>query len=61
MTLVRKVDGKVEALRDELRTMLGTSVGLDQDRVVVNGVTRQVVIKGHYKMEVERFLRERRF
>lgn len=61
MTLVRKVDGKVEALRDELRTTLGTSVGLDQDRVVVNGVTRQVVIKGHYKMEVERFLRERRF
>ncbi|KAK3054822.1 54S ribosomal protein img2, mitochondrial [Extremus antarcticus] len=61
LTLVRKVDGKVEALRDELRTTLGTSVGLDQDRVVVNGVTRQVVIKGHYKMEVERFLRERRF
>ncbi|KAK5173013.1 uncharacterized protein LTR77_003135 [Saxophila tyrrhenica] len=61
LTLVRKVDGEVETLRNDLRRMLGKRVGLEDERVVVNGVTRQVVIKGHYKPEVEKFLRERRF
>jgi hypothetical protein len=44
-------------LRDELRD----KVGLDEKRVVVNGLTGQVVIKGFVKGEVLRFLRERRF
>ncbi|KAK3718708.1 54S ribosomal protein img2, mitochondrial [Vermiconidia calcicola] len=58
LTLVRKVDGDKECLRDELRAVLG--LGRKED-CVVNAVTGQVVIKGHWKGMVERFLRVRRF
>jgi large subunit ribosomal protein L49 len=61
LTLVRKISGEVGVLRDALRETLKLSVGLDKDRVVVNERTRQVVIKGQYKDQVVRFLRERRF
>ena len=57
LTLVRKVAGDVEALRDQLRDGLG----LLKERCVVNGVTRQVVIKGHMKPDVVNFLRQRKF
>jgi large subunit ribosomal protein L49 len=61
LTIVRKVDGDLVALRDELRGVLGQQVGMDPDRVVVNGLARQVVVKGLVKGVVERYLRERRF
>lgn len=61
LTLVRKVSGEVEALRDALRAELAARVGLERDRVVVNERTRQVVIKGQVRNQVMQFLRERRF
>ena len=60
LTLVRRVSGQVEALRDGLRESLGL-LGKDREKVVVNGLTGQVVIKGMVRGEVVRFLRERRF
>lgn len=57
LTRVRKIDGNVEALRDELTAALR----LEPKQAVVNPLTRQVVLKGHRKPEVERFLRERMF
>lgn len=57
LTRVKKVDGSVEALRDELRTVLG----LEEKQVVINPLTRHVMLKGHRRPEVERFLRERMF
>ena len=57
LTRVKKIDGSVEALRDELKAVLR----LDGKEVVVNPLTRHVVVKGHRRTEVERFLRERLF
>ncbi|EMD00075.1 hypothetical protein BAUCODRAFT_21735 [Baudoinia panamericana UAMH 10762] len=57
LTRVKKVDGKVESLRDELRAALG----LGEKEAVVNPVTRHVMLKGHLKTEVDKFLRERMF
>lgn len=57
MTRVKKVDGRVETLREELRGVLGVG----EKDVVVNGVTGHVMVKGHWKPVIERFLRERRF
>lgn len=61
LTIVRKVDGNLTALRDGLRVRLGEEAGLEESRVVVNELTRQVVVKGMVKGVVERFLKERRF
>ena len=65
MTRVRKIDGDPAVLRDELRVALGfigkvggKGVGKVED-CVVNPLTRQVVMKGHFKPQVERLLRER--
>ncbi|KAK5125221.1 hypothetical protein LTR85_000897 [Meristemomyces frigidus] len=57
MTRVKKIDGKVDTLRDELRGVLG----LQEKDCQVNPVTRHVVLKGHHKPEIEKFLRERMF
>lgn len=61
LTIVRRVQGEAEVLRDQLRNELRQKRGLDEKRVVVNGLTGQVVIKGFVKEDVVRFLRERRF
>lgn len=65
LTTVRKIDGDPSVLRDELRIALGF-VGANGTKgkvedCVVNPLTRQVVMKGHFKPRVERFLRERMF
>ncbi|KAK4549119.1 hypothetical protein LTR36_007575 [Oleoguttula mirabilis] len=57
MTRVKKVDGKVDTLRDELRGVLG----LQEKDCQVNPVTRHVVLKGHHKPQIEKYLRERMF
>lgn len=57
MTRVKKIDGKVDVLRDELRGALG----LQEKECQVDPVTRHVVLKGHYKPQIEKFLRERKF
>ena len=58
MTRVKKIDGDPEVLRDELREVLPLK---DVKECVVNPVTGHVMLKGHYKGEVERYLRERMF
>lgn len=57
LTRVKKIDGSVEALRDELKAALG----LEGKDVTVNALTRHVMLKGHRRPEVEKFLRERMF
>ena len=57
MTRVKKIDGDVEVLRDELRGVLG----LDGKECVVNPVTKHIMMKGHHKPRIDRFLRERMF
>lgn len=57
LTRVRKIDGKTESLRDELRTALG----LREEEGWINRITGQIMLKGWWKGEVVQFLRERRF
>ncbi|KAI7388387.1 hypothetical protein KC336_g17364, partial [Hortaea werneckii] len=56
-TRVKKVDGRREDLCEALRAKLG----LRRDEVQVNPVTGHVVVRGHWRGQVERFLRERLF
>ena len=58
MTRVRKIDGDASVLRDELRKALGLT---KKEECVVNPITGHVVLKGHFKDPVSRFLRERMF
>lgn len=57
VTYIKKVDGSLVALRNTIRDLLN----VPEENVVMNERTRQVVIKGHYKQTIEKFLRERRF
>lgn len=57
MTRVKKVDGRAEVLRDELRELLG----LADKEVVVNKTTGHIMIKGHHVSKIEHFLRQRAF
>ncbi|KAK4611640.1 hypothetical protein CLAFUW4_12940 [Fulvia fulva] len=57
MTRVKKIDGDRLRLRDALRVALGVA---DKD-AVVNSVTGHIMIKGHHKPRIEKFLRERKF
>lgn len=57
LTRIRKIDGRPETLRDALRVELN----LGDKEAVVNAVTRQVVLKGFWKKEVDLFLRRRMF
>lgn len=56
-TIVRKVDGRREVLRDELRGALG----LEDKHCIVNGLNGHIIVRGHVKKEIVMFLRERRF
>ncbi|TKA74945.1 hypothetical protein B0A55_04944 [Friedmanniomyces simplex] len=57
LTRIRKIDGRAETLRDDLRAELK----LGEKEAVVNAVTKQVVLKGFWKKEVDVFLRRRMF
>lgn len=57
LTQIRKIDGKPDVLRDELEKWLGMKAG----DAVVNPVTRHVVLKGHHRQAVRKFLWERKF
>lgn len=57
LTKVRKVDGRKEILRDELRVALG----LAENEAVINQLTGHIVLKGHHKPRIQKFLRERMF
>lgn len=57
MTRVKKIDGKREVLKDELRQLLR----VPEKEVAINSVTGHIMIKGHWKPQIEKFLRERNF
>jgi large subunit ribosomal protein L49 len=55
MTRIKKIDGDRSMLRDELKVLLKSS------DCVVNSTTGHIMIKGHHKPQVEKFLRQRMF
>jgi large subunit ribosomal protein L49 len=57
VTRVKKIDGKSEILRDELRELLG----LAEKEVVINRTTGHIMIKGHHVTKIEYFLKQRAF
>ncbi|EME40148.1 hypothetical protein DOTSEDRAFT_28054 [Dothistroma septosporum NZE10] len=57
MTRVKKVDGDRMKLRDALRIALGVG----EKDCVINSVTGHIMIKGHHKPVIEKFLRARKF
>ncbi|PQE32373.1 mitochondrial large ribosomal subunit protein [Rutstroemia sp. NJR-2017a WRK4] len=56
-TKVRKIEGDIQVLRTQLQKALG----LKEREVTINQLTQQIIIKGHRKPEVEKFLEERHF
>ncbi|KAA8909813.1 mitochondrial large subunit ribosomal protein-domain-containing protein [Sphaerosporella brunnea] len=56
-TRIRKVEGNIEALRQALIENLR----LQPERVWINSLTKHVLVKGHMKQRVEKFLREQKF
>ncbi|MCJ1289144.1 hypothetical protein MMC34_000676 [Xylographa carneopallida] len=56
-TRIRKIDGRIGDLRDELQMALG----LKDEQIAINQTTRHIIIKGWKKAEVDKFLEERRF
>ena len=56
-TRLKKLDGRLEVLRDELRS----SLGLQEKEAVINQLTKHIILKGHHKPKVELFLRQRMF
>ncbi|KAL5121057.1 mitochondrial 54S ribosomal protein img2 [Pleosporales sp. CAS-2024a] len=57
LTTIRKVNGDLVQLRDELRAFLRKRI----DHVTINYLTQHVVVKGHHKHEVKDFLEQRGF
>ncbi|WPH04357.1 Hypothetical protein R9X50_00724700 [Acrodontium crateriforme] len=57
LTRVKKIDGSIEAFRDALREELG----LGEKEATINPITKHVILKGHWKPQVEQFLRKRKF
>lgn len=57
LTRVRRIDGDIETLRDALQSHLQ----LKHDDCIVNHLTKQVIVKGHVKGEIESFLQARNF
>jgi large subunit ribosomal protein L49 len=57
ITRIKKVDGKSEVLRDELRELLG----LKDKEAVINSTTGHIMIKGHHGPKIEHYLKQRAF
>jgi len=56
-TRIRKLEGDLPALREQLITALN----LPPERISINSVTQHIIIKGHYKNKVVKFLEGKRF
>ncbi|KAE9369580.1 hypothetical protein N431DRAFT_413728 [Stipitochalara longipes BDJ] len=54
LTKLRRIEGDVNALRNDLRQALG----MDEKEVTINQLTRHIIVKGHKKPEIENFLKE---
>lgn len=57
LTKIKKVDGKADVLRDELQAFLG----LGEKEATINTTTGHIMLKGHHKPSIEKFLRQRMF
>lgn len=55
LTKLRRIEGDVKALRNDLREALG----MEEKEVAINQLTRHIIVKGHKKPEIEKFLKER--
>ncbi|OBT68940.1 hypothetical protein VE03_01314 [Pseudogymnoascus sp. 23342-1-I1] len=57
-TRVKKIEGNIAQLREDLKVALG----IEEDREIqVNHLTRHIIVKGHRKPEVAKFLIEHKF
>ncbi|MCJ1387929.1 hypothetical protein MMC18_000772 [Xylographa bjoerkii] len=56
-TRIRKIDGSINDLRNELQLALR----LKDEHIVINQITRHIIIKGWKKAEVDKFLKDRSF
>jgi len=56
LTKLRRIEGDVNVLRKDLQAALG----MDEKDVVINQLTRHIIVKGHKTKEIEAFLTERR-
>jgi len=54
LTKLRKIEGDVNVLRSDLQNALG----LTEQQVVINQLTRQIIVKGHKKAEIEQWLKD---
>lgn len=57
VTRIKNIDGDKLELRNALKQALGVTEG----NIAVNSVTGHINIKGHFRTQIDRFLRERRF
>jgi len=51
---VRRIEGNIMAMKTDLQPALG----LEDKEIVINQLTRHIIIKGHKKPEVVKFLEE---
>ncbi|RFU30848.1 hypothetical protein B7463_g5487, partial [Scytalidium lignicola] len=56
-TKLRRIEGNISALKSDLQQELG----LGEKEVVINQLTKQIIIKGWKKPQVAKFLEERQF
>ncbi|KAI9830255.1 MAG: hypothetical protein M1819_005782 [Sarea resinae] len=56
-TKLRKIDGDIKVLRNELQKALAVE---DKD-IAINQLTRHIIIKGWRKPEVTKFLEQKHF
>jgi len=56
-TRLRKIEGNITLLRTHLQEALG----LEEKDIVINQLTRHIIIKGWRKGQVAKFLEERKF
>jgi len=54
LTKLRKIEGDVNVLRSDLQKALG----MTEQQVVINQLTRQIIVKGHKKAEIEQWLKD---
>ena len=54
LTRIRKVEGNVDALRLDIIK----SLGLEPEKVYINGLNKHLMIKGHWRVKTEKALTE---
>jgi len=56
-TKLRRIEGNINVLRTDLQKALG----LEEKDVMINQLTQQIIVKGHKKFEVLKFLEDHKF